>query len=239
MHRILLLISFFSCFAAQTTLADEATSVTTSASATETTRPTKAAFDVTILNSAAAATTVRTDSAKVTAAVKSALLAAGLPESDLRSSQLNIGIHWDYVNNESRKNGFDASNRLHIETRNLALVGVYLDAALSGGAREVSAVAFTADDTDATRRRALAHAVAAAKDDAKAMAEAGGTRLGALVSLSTQPLGQNFGGEIQVTGLARAFGGAAAPAPATTVIIPDIEVTATVYGRWQVVSSAH
>jgi len=218
--------------------AEDLATVSTSASASETLKPTRASFDVSIVNSARSTATVRTDNAKTTAAVKAALLAAGFPEKDLMSSSLTVGIHWIYPGNGSAKaDGFDATNRLHVETGALDAVGIYLDAALGGGAREVSAVSFSADELDAARHRALARAVAIAEADARAMCGAAHARLGQLLSLSTSPL-RNDNAEpmtdIVVTGsLARTM--SAPPAPATSVIVPDITISASAYGRWRLI----
>lgn len=224
----LMLLGLLAC--APAVLADEAGSVTAAASATETLRPTRGAFDVTILSTSRQAPAARTDNATTTAAVRTALLAAGLPAADIKSSQLTVGPHWG----SPQPAGFDANNRLHVDTRNLDAIGVYLDAALNAGAHEVSPVSFAADDRDEARHRALARAVAEAEGDARAMAAAAHRSLGALVALSTQGLpsdGELTEAVVMTPRFGRAVG--AAPPP-TAVIVPDISVTATVTGRWRV-----
>ncbi len=214
--------------------ADEAATVATSATASETLRPTLASFSVTVENNAKSAVAARVENAKVTAAVRDALKAAGLPDGDLKSSSLNVGVHWKYVNGDAKTDGFEATNRLSIATHALESVGVYLDAALSAGAREVSAVAFSAEEVDAARHRALAHAVAIAQGDAAAMASAAKLKLGNVIGLSTEPMrGNSEVEEIVVTARGRSV--AAPPPPVTSVVIPDITVSATAYGRWRLV----
>jgi|GEM_PF-854059 len=215
--------------------AEESATVTTHASAHETLHPTRAAFDITILNNARLAPAARTDNATTTAAVTAALQAAGIAGADIKSSQLTVAPHWTYSRDgDAKAAGIDATNRLHIETHQLDAVGVYLDAALNAGAKEVSAVSFSADDVDQARHRALAHAVAIAEADAAAIAQAANRTLGSVVVLSTEPLnrsGDDDVNEIVVTGMRSSVG--APPPPTTAVVIPDITVTATVNGRWR------
>jgi uncharacterized protein YggE len=64
-------------------------------------------------------------------------------------------------------------------------VAVYVDAALSAGATDVTTANYLAKAPEAMRRQALADAVAASRRDAEAMAQAGGGRLGELELLTT------------------------------------------------------
>jgi len=218
------------------TQAEESAQITTSASATETIRPTIASFDVSIGSIARTMETARASNATTTAAVKAALLAAGLPVADLKSSQLNVGTHWKYKDGDSKADGFEANNRLHVETHSLDAVGVFVDAALNAGAREVSAASFRSEETDAARHRALAKAVAIATADAHAIAAAAQGRLGPVVALSTAPLQSNDVQEIVVTATRQM--GAPPPIP-TSVIIPDVTISATVNGRWRLIDASH
>jgi len=217
------------------TQAEESAQITTSASATETIRPTVASFEVSIGSTARTMEAVRSSNATTTAAVKAALLAAGLPVADLKSSQLNVGTHWKYKDGESKADGFEANNRLHVETHLLDAVGLFLDAALSAGAREVSAASFRSEETDAARHRALAKAVVIASGDAQAMAAAAQGHLGSLMALSTDPLQSNDVQDIVVTAT-RTMG---APSPMqTSIIIPDVTVSVTVHGRWRLAGAS-
>jgi uncharacterized protein len=218
------------------THADESALITTSATATETIRPTLASFDVTIGSTARTMDAARTTNATTTAAVKAALLAAGLPAADLKSSQLNVGTHWTYKDGDAKAAGFEANNQLHVETHALDYVGLFVDAALSAGAREVSAASFRSEETDAARHRALAKAVAIATADAHAIAAAAQGRLGPVVALSTAPLQSNEVQEMLVTATRQM--GAPPPIP-TSVIIPDVTISATVNGRWRLIDASH
>lgn len=217
--------------------ADELALITTSASATETIRPTVASFDVSIGSTARTMEAARTSNATTTAAVKAALLAAGLPVADLKSSQLNVGTHWKYKDGDSKPDGFEANNRLHVETHSLDAVGLFVDAALNAGAREVSAASFRSEETDAARHRALAKAVAIATADAHAIAAAAQGRLGPVVALSTAPLQSSNDLQEIVLTATRQMG---APTPiSTSIIIPDVTVSATVNGRWRLIDASH
>ena len=101
----------------------------------------------------------RADNATTTAAVTAALQAAGLASADIKSSQLTVAPHWTYGRDgDAKAAGIDATNRLHIETHQLDAVGLYLDAALNAGAKEVSAVSFSAEHSANNRTSASASA---------------------------------------------------------------------------------
>jgi uncharacterized protein YggE len=225
---------------ADQTVAQESATVTTGASAMEILRPNHASFDLTVRSNAREVNAARAENAAMTAAVRSALLTAGLPLADLKSTQLTVAAHWTAARDaEPKQSGYDAINRLHIDTQQLETVGLYLDTALQAGAREISEVSFRADDVADARRRALAKAVALAEGDARAIATAAHQSLGRLIALSTQKLPGDGGdsGDVAVRPLmapaARAYRTDADQSVSTSVVIPDITVSATVNGRWR------
>lgn len=79
--------------------------------------------------------------------------------------------------------GYSVTQTVSVKVRDLKNTGVLLEGTVSRGANTVSQLSFFLDDPGALRDRALEDAVKNAQEAARAMAEAGGFRLGRLLSL--------------------------------------------------------
>jgi uncharacterized protein YggE len=79
--------------------------------------------------------------------------------------------------------GYSVTLTVSVKVRDLKSIGVLLEGAVSRGANTVSSLSFSVDDPGALRDRALEDAVKNAQEAARAMATAGGFRLGRLLSL--------------------------------------------------------
>jgi uncharacterized protein YggE len=196
---------------------------------------TKASFSIGIMTSASSANAANEENARVSKSVNEALRVAHLKPEDIAGSRLVVSPRWDYEekNRRPKRSVFEATNTIKIETENLALIGTYIDAALSSGATDVSDIEFAAKDTDSARRQALSQAVSSARADAEAIAHAGGGTLGELLSLSTERTNQPAGvslQEIVVTGARRAR-----EQVSTDVVPSQIKVTARIDARWKFV----
>src|SRR5205814_7541940 len=97
-----------------------------------------------------------------------------------------------YSGGGRRPNGFLARNAVRIELRGVADVGKLIDAALSGGATEVSPPEFLPPNPGEARDRALALAVADARQDAETIARAAGGSVGRLIYLSSSYSAQPY-----------------------------------------------
>lgn len=115
--------------------------------------------------------------------VAAALEALGL--DSLRSTGVRIGPNRQYTPDGPKDEGYFAERSLRVSTDDLAQVGTIIEAALGAGATEIDNVAYSSSQEDAARREALAKAVANARSDAAAVAEAAGGRLGEVALLST------------------------------------------------------
>jgi uncharacterized protein len=199
---------------------------------------TKASFSIGIMTSASSANAANEDNSRITKSVIEALHGAHLSQADIAGSRLAVSPRWDYEEKSRRpkRSVFEATNTIKIQTENLALIGTYIDAALSAGATDVSDVGFEAKDTDSARRQALAQAVSSARSDAESIARAGGGTLGELLSLSTERTNQAAGvnlEEIVVTATRRAR-----EQVSTDVIPSQIKVTARIDARWRFVPAS-
>ncbi len=111
--------------------------------------------------------------------------------------------------------------------RRIADVGKIIDAALSAGATQVNGVQFLRSNVQESRRSALALAVAEARRDAEALAEAAGGTLGGLIYLTSgfATLPQSFEYRTIVPTSTML-------APNTPIMPGDLTVTAVANARW-------
>ena len=193
--------------------------------------PAKASFAIEIKTSAAAAGVASAENARLSRMVMAALHSANVLSTEVASSQLSVGPQWsfDEAAHRQKRTAYEATNSIRIQTDQLDRVATYIDAALSAGASGVTEVVYAEKDPAAVRREALGEAVAAARRDAEAMAQAGGGRLGELELLSTEQADQMFA-ESRDRMFKRSV------APSTEVITPQITVTARVTARWRFLS---
>jgi uncharacterized protein YggE len=121
-----------------------------------------------------------------------------------------------------------------VRIRNFDLIGAVIDTALAAGAQTISNVNFERTETRGPYLDALDVATRQARENAEAMVRASGGQLGRLVELSTEGVEvsrfdpRDFGGvgiEAGISGLSEA----------TTVVVPDVRISATVYARWQMI----
>jgi uncharacterized protein YggE len=197
----------------------------------------KASFSVGIMTSAASAPEATEANARLSKAVIAALQNAQLRRENIIGTRLVVSPRWDYdtKGRHPKLAAFEAVNTIQIDTENLARLGIYMDAAVNAGATDISEIGYTANDTDAARRQALAEAVRSARSDAEAMARAAGGTLGELLLLSNERINDTPGANpssVMVT--AQRHG----PQPVSTDVTPSqIRVTAQVDARWRFVPS--
>jgi uncharacterized protein YggE len=102
-------------------------------------------------------------------------------------STTNYNIHPDYrhvQNKEPEIIGYNVTNTIVADVRQLNQVGPVIDAALRAGANMMSSLQFYASNTEAARRTAIAAAIAKARGDAEAAARAAGGSLGPLLDIT-------------------------------------------------------
>ncbi|HXG71481.1 MAG TPA: SIMPL domain-containing protein [Gemmatimonadaceae bacterium] len=191
--------------------------------------PTLASVTMSVTTKApTAAEAARTNTATIVTAV-TAIRAAGIATGDIVVLGYNIGQGNVYNPGPQRTEGILARNTIRVEIRKLDDLGKIIDAALAGGATEISSIQFSAPATAAARRAALASAVSGARADAEVMATAAGGRLGELISMGPGEAG--FSGQADFSGRSAIFPGNLPP-PTANISPRDITVTANVTGRW-------
>lgn len=147
--------------------------------------PDRATIQISVQTRAATAAAAAAENATKVQAVLSALRALGLTNDQL--STMNYNVHPDYVHREGREptvTGYNVTNTILADVRQLNQVGRVIDAALSKGANMMTSLQFYASNTEAARRTAIAGAIAKARADAEAAANAAGGSLGQLLEIT-------------------------------------------------------
>jgi uncharacterized protein YggE len=135
-----------------------------------------------------------------------------------------------YEQGTQRQEGYLAVHTLRVETERLDRIGALIDAALAAGANGVREVRYTSRDQESARRTAIAAAVARARTDAEAMAQAAGGRLGGLLEVSTSRFGAPPGVFLQEQMMYRTR-------EETSITPRELVLRATVLGRWAYVGN--
>jgi len=125
--------------------------------------------------------------------------------------------------------GYTVRQVVSVKVREFGAVGDILSGVVENGANSVSQLSFTVDDPTIVENEARAQALEKAKEKAKAMADAGGFRLGRLLNISEGGFGPYYDKRMYA---AESFGmggdGAfAAPVPAIEPGSQDFQVTMT------------
>ena len=133
---------------------------------------------------ATAGAAMRDNAAQMTKVI-AALKAAGLPDKDLRTSNLSLSPQYVYEPNvPARLSGYQASNQIQLVVRDLTRVGAVADAVVSAGATTIGQISFGLGNPLAAENSARVAAVKALQDKAALYAQATGYHIVRLVNLS-------------------------------------------------------
>ncbi|MEP6343702.1 MAG: SIMPL domain-containing protein [Maricaulaceae bacterium] len=129
------------------------------------------------------------NAAKMSAAFEQ-LRAAGIEETDIRTSQMSLNPRFSYQDRKSPKiDGYEVRNTVSATTDNLEKVGPMLDALVKAGVNNINGVSFSISEPETAKTTARDKAIKAAKAKAEAMASAAGVSLGDLTSISENSRG--------------------------------------------------
>ena len=118
------------------------------------------------------------------AAIKQALLDAGVQETEINTDSINIYANYDYSDNTEVIVGYTANNSLSVRTTDIDNVGALIDAAFAAGANTLDNVQFTVQDDSEAREQALTKAVEDARRKADVLAAAVGMQVAAIESIA-------------------------------------------------------
>jgi uncharacterized protein YggE len=118
-------------------------------------------------------------------AVMDALLAAGIPQKDLQTSNYSVWAEQVYGDRGPEGiAGYRVSNMVTVTIRDIALVDDVIGAATEAGANSIYGVNFSVADTVALQAEARAEAMADARQRAESLAELAGVAVGDVVQIS-------------------------------------------------------
>lgn len=127
---------------------------------------------------------------------------------------------------------YRVNDAIEIRIHDLKRVGAVLDTLLGRWLTNISDIRFSATDVTAARDQAVREATTRARAEAEAVATAGGMVLGRVLLLTTEPDDANRYGGLFPDGIT-VSGASAESSPSTVVTAPAIQVSVTVYGRWE------
>jgi uncharacterized protein YggE len=169
----------------------------------------------------------RDAAADTMAGIVAAVRDAGIPDDDVRTTDLSLGPELEYrPDGAPRRVGFRLTNRITVRLRDTGRVADVVDRAIAAGATTLDGVSFRVLDDAAARRSALAAAVEDARGAAEALAAAAGVQLGAVRAVREA----DTGGQHPVA--ARMAMLEAKAAADTPVLAGTSEVGATVEVTW-------
>lgn len=120
------------------------------------------------------------------ASVTSALMALGIPATDVQTQNYNLSPRYDYPNNVQTPTGYTANQQLTIKVRGLdkdaQAVSKVVAAATKDGANQVLGIGFDVSNLNDLKQQARLKAIADAKTKAGQLADAVGVRLGEVTS---------------------------------------------------------
>jgi uncharacterized protein YggE len=163
--------------------------VTVNANATVEREPEQAVILLAVESPAATAQlAARTNATKMDALV-AALRRLGISGPNIRT--VSYQLQPQYANERTQPQGpprilgYRAINMVQVTVDTVARTGGVVDAAIAAGANRVAGLSFELKDPQLARNEALRLAVARARGEAEAMAEAAGQRLGPPLTIST------------------------------------------------------
>jgi uncharacterized protein YggE len=195
--------------------------------------PTSAAFTVSVTTRAATAAQAAAENAKRLASTLNWLRSQGLASADITTAGYVVEQHFEDDRGRQIRAGFIARNTLRVEVRRLDDLGKIIDAALTGGATEISTPQYLSTNLPEGRRAALAEAVREARTDAEAIARAAGGSIGRLISASSGVSGPMVREAYDMMLASRMSGG-----PPTNIMPRDLGVSAQVNVRWEFIPGA-
>jgi uncharacterized protein len=189
--------------------------------------PDRATIYIGVQTRAATAAAAANENSRLQTAVIDTIRKLGVPPAQITTTGFSVNpeMRFDQTGQRPRVVAYVVSNVVQVELRQIDRVGPVIDAALARGANQINRLVFAASNAAQLRRAALDSAVANARADAAALAQAAGGRLGHLLEVTT-------GGPIRpMFDMRAAMAVEAAPAP-TPIEPGQTTISASVTTRW-------
>lgn len=154
--------------------------------------PDVADLSLAVRTESADATTCQDQAAQAVDAVTAALVASGLPEESIVTSDVNLYPQYDYSTNVETIVGYQMYVGITVRGLSVDQVGETVSTATAAGANVVNNVSYYCSDYDAQYEQALLKAIEQARGKAEAIAGATGATLGSPVSVTEGYDGQQY-----------------------------------------------
>jgi len=109
-----------------------------------------------------------------------AILALGVEEKELTTSNYNITPKYDYTSGKNVIDGYASTISLNVKTKLITKVADIIDAATKNGINNVSGLSFYLEDSEKVKQELKLEAIENAKAKANELASKSGLRLGTL-----------------------------------------------------------
>ena len=154
--------------------------------ATIETTPDLATLSLGVSTTGATARAAMAANSDAVAAVIARLKSAGVADRDIQTSNLSLNPNWvtNASGTASEVQGYIVTNMVSVRIRAIATTGTVVDAAISDGVNTLNGLYFSLQDTRPAEDEARKKAVADALARATLLAEATGTRLGPILSVT-------------------------------------------------------
>jgi uncharacterized protein YggE len=125
--------------------------------------------------------------AKQMTAVLAAIKDTGIADRDIQTSRLSLQPQYDpNKGGTARLTGFQATNQVTVKIRDIDKLPALLDHAIAAGANEMSGIEFVITEQSKLLDRARDDAIADARRKAELYAQAAGSKLGPVVSITEE-----------------------------------------------------
>jgi uncharacterized protein len=195
--QLLALVALAGCGAAATTVTSGTTqagavtnTVTASGSGTAQAVPDTAEMSFGVTTTSANAKTALDEASRLAAQIASAVKKQGIAAKDIQTQDVSVYPQTAGQHGKQVITSYQASLSVQVEVREIAKLGAVISAANAAGANTISGPTFTIADPSPVRAKAIAAAVADARQSAEAMAHAAGKSVGDVVSMSSSDAGQ-------------------------------------------------
>lgn len=198
--------------------------ITVNGTSTVTAVPDMATVDIRIIANGKTSALAQSDNARIANDVRANLIALGIAESDIDSTDFNLSPQYGEAKNRPNPIvGYTARHTLTVTVHDLSRLSRTIDAALNSGATQLGNITYDCQDKNALQMQALANAAREAKQKATTLATALGESDVQLLSvtesgISTTPYRVRYTKDNLV----------ATGSEATELSINDIRITATV-----------
>jgi hypothetical protein len=176
-----------------------------------------------------AARAVRENSERV-AALRARLASAGVEAKDVQTAQLSVTPQQPYDPQTGRPSGaptYVVDHLLAVRVRAIGTLGDVLGECVAAGANQIQSVSFAVSDPTKLESEARAKAMAQARSRAEQLAQGGGVKLGAPLTITENAFFPVPGGEVRM----RMAEAAAAPVP---VAAGELDVEIHVHVTWSI-----